>query len=156
MRAGPRRSRCTERGDTHSSVGSMALSMHPAPRRRWPSGASWSVSLQEGDDSVAVNLDAWDFGLEVERRLWGGAFGGFYASLEVGVGGLRGLRLQDSELETPDLDVSSSAFLSLDFKFRPGLPSQTQKGTDTSLQRAFGIPPPIFVPLSSISPGSPR
>ena len=43
------------------------------------------------------------------------------ASLEAGWGGLRGLRVNDSELEEADFDIGSSAYISLDFKFRPSM-----------------------------------
>jgi hypothetical protein len=65
--------------------------------------------------AVAVNLDAWDFGLSAERRL----NGGIWLSMEVGVGGFRGLRLSATEVDAPDLNVSTSPYFGLDLKFRP-------------------------------------
>ncbi|GAB3271189.1 hypothetical protein GCM10027297_03130 [Parahaliea aestuarii] len=81
-----------------------------------PSGASWSATPAGGADSVAMNLDAWDFGLGIERRLGGDVF----AALEAGVGGFRGLRLQDSGIEDIDVDAGSSPYIRLQFKIRPG------------------------------------
>ena len=93
-----------------------------APTPQWlvrlgmsPSGASWSVSDDQRD--VAINLDAWDFGLTVERRVKAN----FWASIEAGWGGLRGLRVNGSKLEGADFDIGSSAYISLDFTFRPSM-----------------------------------
>ncbi|MFV8817264.1 hypothetical protein [Haliea sp. E17] len=95
-----------------------------APSQDWlfrigvsPSGASWSVSPQGTQDDVALNLDAWDLGVSVERRLTGG----IYASLETGIGGFRGLRLDSGSLEDTDFSVHSSPYIQLDIKFRPGV-----------------------------------
>ena len=68
------------------------------------------------DANVGVNLDAWDFGLTGEYRLGGN----FWLGAETGVGGLRGLRLDDGEVEEPDVDFSSNAYVRLTLKFRPG------------------------------------
>ncbi|QFU76859.1 hypothetical protein EY643_15040 [Halioglobus maricola] len=91
-----------------------------APNDRWmvrlgvsPSGASWSVDSES--QNVAVNLDGWDVGLGVEYRL----AGSFWLGARAGYGGLRGLRLEDSEVEEPDLDFGSSAFVGLQLNFRP-------------------------------------
>ncbi len=81
-----------------------------------PSGASWSAYPPGEDHAVVMNLDAWDFGLSVERRL----FGGYHAGLEVGVGGFRGLRFDDAGLEGIDIDAGTSAYFALEFNFRPG------------------------------------
>lgn len=98
--------------------------VHYAPTRDWlfslgtsPSGASWNLAAGQRD--VSVNLDAWDFGLNVERRLGGN----FWLAARAGVSGLRGLRFNtgDGNLEDPDFDVGSSGFVSLSLKFRPGL-----------------------------------
>lgn len=93
-----------------------------APTPNWlvrlgvsPSGASWSVSRDQRE--VAINLDAWDFGLTVERRF----IGNLWASLEAGWGGFRGLRVNDSELEEADFDIGSSAYVSFDVTFRPSM-----------------------------------
>lgn len=79
-----------------------------------PSGASWSLNVDDAD--VGVNLDGWDFGLTAEYR----AAGNFWLGAEAGVGGLRGLRFDEGSLEEPDLAFSSSAYLRMTVKFRPG------------------------------------
>ncbi|MFT6051872.1 MAG: hypothetical protein ACJAZ0_003048 [Halioglobus sp.] len=93
-----------------------------APTPNWlvrlgasPSGASWSVSTDQRE--VAINVDAWDFGLTVERRF----AGNLWASLEAGWGGFRGLRVNDSKLEEAEFDIGSSAYISIDFTFRPSI-----------------------------------
>lgn len=94
-----------------------------APTRDWlfslgasPSGAAWSVQDQQRD--VAISLDAWDFGLTVERRL----HRNLWLSAKTGVGGLRGLRYstRDDGVEAPDIDVGASAFFALSLRIRPG------------------------------------
>lgn len=83
-----------------------------------PSGASWSASPAGSNDNVAMNLDAWDLGLSAERRL----LKNVYVALEAGVGGFRGLRLQDdATFEDIDVDAGSSPFVRLQLKLRPGL-----------------------------------
>jgi hypothetical protein len=93
-----------------------------APNQNWlfrlgasPSGASWAIDEEQGE--TVTNFDAWDFGLSAEKRL----DGNFWGSVEAGVGGLRGLRFSGSSVDTPDLDVSSSWYLSIDLKYRPAL-----------------------------------
>jgi hypothetical protein len=82
-----------------------------------PSGASWS--LQPAANEVAVSLDAWDFGINAERRL----YRNLWVSARVGVGGLRGLRLNSDSgsVEDPEINVSGSGFFALSLKIRPGL-----------------------------------
>ncbi|PLW68556.1 DUF6268 family outer membrane beta-barrel protein [Pseudohalioglobus lutimaris] len=79
-----------------------------------PSGASWSLDLE--DANVGVNLDSWDFGLTGEYRV----AGNFWLGAEAGVGGMRGLRLNDGDVEEPEVDFSSNAYLRFTVKFRPG------------------------------------
>lgn len=95
-----------------------------APTQDWmfrlgasPSGAAWS--LQPVDNDVAVSLDAWDFGLSAERRL----YKNLWLEARTGVGGLRGLRLNSDSgtLEAPDINVASSGFFAVSLKIRPGL-----------------------------------
>ncbi|MEM9253885.1 MAG: hypothetical protein AAGA91_00475 [Pseudomonadota bacterium] len=95
-----------------------------APNQDWlfrlgvsPSGASWSVS--GSDEDVAVNLDAWDFGLSAETRLGGS----WWLSGELGVGGFRGFRVTESGTDSPDIDVGASGFVSLKLNYRPQLSS---------------------------------
>lgn len=80
-----------------------------------PSGASWSVNNANGN--VALNLDAWDFSLGVARRV----ISNFLASLDAGVGGMRGLRLSGSKIESVVFDVDSSLYVGLSLKFRSSL-----------------------------------
>ena len=93
-----------------------------APTKDWlfslgasPSGAAWSLQDQQTD--VAISLDAWDFGLNAERRL----HRNLWLSAKVGVGGLRGLRYSTREdgIEAPDIDVGASAFFALSLRIRP-------------------------------------
>jgi hypothetical protein len=79
-----------------------------------PSGASWSV--QPGADEVSLDLGGWDFGLSVDHRL----AGPFWGSLEIGVGGLRGLTFASDGLNTPELDTGSTWYVSLGVNLRPG------------------------------------
>mgnify|MGYP000034161134 CR=1 FL=1 len=80
-----------------------------------PSGAAWSLDLDNSE--VAVDLDAWDFGLGLEHRF----AGNLWLGARAGVGGLRGLRLQDSKVEEPELDFSSNYFLGLTLNYRPAV-----------------------------------
>ena len=80
-----------------------------------PSGASWSVNSEKGE--VALNLNAWDFGLGVERRV----ISNFWASLDAGIGGMRGFSLSGSKVEHVEFDVDSSLYVGLGLKFRPSL-----------------------------------
>ncbi|WP_145999074.1 DUF6268 family outer membrane beta-barrel protein [Oceanicoccus sp. KOV_DT_Chl] len=91
-----------------------------APNENWalrigasPSGASWSIDSRGG--SVATNLDAWDFGVGVMHHL----ATGFWLEFEAGIGGLRGLRLSGSHIESIETDVGSSAFVGINLSFRP-------------------------------------
>jgi hypothetical protein len=94
-----------------------------APNTDWlfslgasPSGASWS--LQPERNEVAISLDAWDFGLTAERRI----FKNVWLAARTGIGGLRGLRLdtQNGTIQAPDITVGSSGFFSLSLRLRPG------------------------------------
>lgn len=80
-----------------------------------PSGASWNVDRSGGE--VSLNLSTWDFGLAAEKRLKGS----LWASLETGVSGLGTFLLNsDGDLESPQTDVSSSWYLRLALRLRPG------------------------------------
>ncbi|MDP5052969.1 MAG: hypothetical protein NWP69_04190, partial [Congregibacter sp.] len=76
-------------------------------------------SLQPDDNTVAISLDAWDFGLSAERRI----FKNVWLEGRTGIGGLRGLRLNNSngEIEDAEIDVGASGFFSLSLKVRPGM-----------------------------------
>ena len=80
-----------------------------------PSGASWSIEPEDGD--AYVNIDSWDFGLGVERRF----FRHFWAGIEAGWGGFRGLRLSDDGTDSIDLDVGSSGYVNVSLTLRPSL-----------------------------------
>lgn len=80
-----------------------------------PSSSSWSIDLERNNTSM--NLDAWDFGLSVEHRV----YGNFWLSAEAGVGGFRALRFSDSDVEDVDVDFSKGAFFGVNFKYRPAL-----------------------------------
>ncbi len=95
-------------------------SINYSPNDRWlvrfgasPSEASWSISPEDGN--ATLNLDAFDFGIGVERRLsrllW--------LSGEVGVGGLRNFRVSDTQIDEPDFDAGSSWYAGIDIKLRP-------------------------------------
>lgn len=93
-----------------------------APNDRWmfrlgatTSGASWNLDVESG--AASVNLDAWDFGLSAEHRVWRN----IWAGARAGASGLRGLRLQDSEVEEMDLDLSSNFYFGLTLNFRPAM-----------------------------------
>lgn len=81
-----------------------------------PSGASWSLNSDENKISFA--LDTWKLGLTAERRL----SGNFWFAFEVGMAGLRGLRVEEGEWRSASFDVDESAYLSLGINFRPALP----------------------------------
>jgi hypothetical protein len=81
-----------------------------------PSGTWWSY--QPGERNVQLSIDTWDLGVGFERRL----FGDFWGGLEIGVGGMRGLRLSGGDFEGADVSVDSSPYATLALRFRPGLP----------------------------------
>ena len=80
-----------------------------------PSGASWSIEPEDGE--AYVNIDSWDFGLGVERRF----FRHFWAGIEAGWGGFRGLRLSDDGADSIDLDVGSSGYVNVSLTVRPSI-----------------------------------
>lgn len=80
-----------------------------------PSGASWV--LHENHEEVSLDIDTWDLGLGIERRLTGN----IWAGLEAGIGGLRGLRVTSTDIEGPDFDIGASPYLSISIQFRPEL-----------------------------------
>lgn len=95
-------------------------SIQYSPTRDWllrlglaPSGVSWNI--RPDDYEATLNLDAWDFGLEVDRRL----VDNIWVGLELGVGGFRSLHFADGRFEGADLDAGKSPYISLDFEFRP-------------------------------------
>lgn len=80
-----------------------------------PSSASWSIDPAEG--AAAVNYDAWDFGLTYERRLWNRV----WMHIEGGVGGFRGIRIENDQMEDSDITVSTSPYISIGVNYRPSL-----------------------------------
>jgi hypothetical protein len=78
-----------------------------------PSGASWQV--ENNGQNISTNFDAWDFGFAVEKNV----SGNFWVSLETGIGGLRGLRIVEGDLEGIDTGISSSPYFGLSINFRP-------------------------------------
>ena len=78
------------------------------------SGSGWAVSAATGE--VAVDLNAFDLGVEYQRRLYGSLWG----SLSAGVGGLRNLQFSPGgETDGPEFDVSSSPYIRLNLTMRP-------------------------------------
>ena len=75
-------------------------------------GCSQPTNVETALDSKVLH-----FGLGAERRLARNVWLG----VEVGVGGFRGLRLSGSDVESPDLDVSTAAYVDVALKFRPSL-----------------------------------
>ncbi len=80
-----------------------------------PSSASWSIDPTGGN--AAVNYDAWDFGISYEHRVWDKV----WLHIEGGVGGFRGLRIENDQLEDSDITVGSSPYLSFQINYRPSL-----------------------------------
>ena len=80
-----------------------------------PSGSSWSVRQATGD--LYFDLDAWDLGLSAERRV----SGNLWARMQVGIGGLRGLRIAGGAWESPDFDIGTAPFISVGINYRPSL-----------------------------------
>jgi hypothetical protein len=77
------------------------------------SGSSWAVNSNTG--AVGLNLSGFDFGVGGARRL----SGALWMEAKVGVGGLRGLSINDGDIAGPAIDVSSSPFISISLTLRP-------------------------------------
>ena len=77
------------------------------------SGSSWAVNSATG--AVGLNLSGFDFGLGGGRRIKGP----FWIEAKAGVGGLRGLSINDGEVNGAAIDVSSSPFISISLTLRP-------------------------------------
>jgi hypothetical protein len=95
-----------------------------APDENWlfslgasPSGAVWS--RKPANNKVTVNLDAWDFGISAERRI----YRNLWLSARTGVGGLRALRIDTDDLNIDEgsFDVGANGFFSLSLRLRPAL-----------------------------------
>jgi len=91
-----------------------------APNKDWfvslgaaYSGNSWAVNSTTG--AVGLNLSGFDFGFGGAMRLKGP----LWLEGTVGVGGLRGLTINDGEVSGPSIDVSSSPFVNISLTFRP-------------------------------------
>ncbi|MGD2006916.1 MAG: hypothetical protein PVJ95_01495 [Cellvibrionales bacterium] len=93
-----------------------------APSRDWfvgvggaLSGSGWAVDL--GSGAVNMDLNAFDLGVHINRRIYGVLWG----SLSAGVGGLRALQIESgTDIEGPEFAVSSSPFVRIEFTVRPG------------------------------------
>lgn len=90
-----------------------------APNEDWlfslgatPSGASWSI--ESNNEKVYYNLDAWDLGLSIERRI----HNSIWLSAKTGIGGLRSLRISESGIEDSEYDFDSSWFVGLSLNIR--------------------------------------
>jgi hypothetical protein len=77
------------------------------------SGSSWAVNSNTG--AVGLNLSGFDFGVGGARRL----SGALWMEAKAGVGGLRGLSINDGDIAGPAIDVSSSPFISISLTLRP-------------------------------------
>lgn len=77
------------------------------------SGSSWAVNSSTG--AVGLNLSGFDFGVGGARRLKGA----LWIEAKAGVGGLRGLSINDGDISGPAIDVSSSPFISISLTLRP-------------------------------------
>ena len=77
------------------------------------SGSSWAVNSNTG--AVGLNLSGFDFGVGGARRLKGA----LWIEGKAGVGGLRGLSINDGDISGPAIDVSSSPFISISLTLRP-------------------------------------
>jgi hypothetical protein len=77
------------------------------------SGSSWAVNSNTG--AVGLNLSGFDFGVGGARRLKGA----LWIEAKAGVGGLRGLSINDGDISGPAIDVSSSPFISISLTLRP-------------------------------------
>ena len=77
------------------------------------SGSSWAVNSSTG--AVGLNLSGFDFGVGGARRLKGA----LWIEGKAGVGGLRGLSINDGDISGPAIDVSSSPFISISLTLRP-------------------------------------
>ena len=77
------------------------------------SGSSWAVNSSTG--AVGLNLSGFDFGVGGARRLKGA----LWVEAKAGVGGLRGLSINDGDITGPAIDVSSSPFISISLTLRP-------------------------------------
>ncbi len=73
------------------------------------------MNTEKGD--VALNLLSWDFGLGAERRV----ILNFWASVDAGIGGMRGVSLSVSAFEKVEFDVDFSLLVGLVLKFRPSV-----------------------------------
>lgn len=91
-----------------------------APNKDWlfslgvvPSGASWAI--ESDDEKVYYNLNAWDLGFSIERRIHKST----WLAARAGVGGLRSLRITGSTIEETEYDFDSSWFLGVSLNVRP-------------------------------------
>ena len=81
-----------------------------------PTGASWA--LQPKTNQVELNLDAWNLGISMEHRV----HGRFWARIEAGISGLRGISLSSGQLNHPDTSLGTAAYVTAGITFRPASP----------------------------------
>ncbi len=79
-----------------------------------PAGSSWSITGAELE-KLDMNFDTWDFCFTAEQRLGGNIWG----AVGVGIGGLRGLRINGSSVDGPASNIESSPYISISINFRP-------------------------------------
>lgn len=80
-----------------------------------PSGASWARG--DGREQLFAELDAWNLGLSLERRVTGN----LWLRAEAGMSGFRGFSLQGDRWRSPDTELGSSPYLALALNLRPSL-----------------------------------
>jgi len=80
-----------------------------------PSGASWTLNPDAGE--VVYDLGGWDFGVGASWRLQGNIWG----QVRAGYCGLRALRIDDGNLQGPDLDADATPFIGIGIEYRPAI-----------------------------------
>lgn len=80
-----------------------------------PAGTSWALDGHRG--TIAIDMDAWNVGLAVERRAWGN----LWLRAEAGLSGFRGFGFVGSDWQGPNSGSGTSPYLSLGIGFRPAV-----------------------------------
>jgi len=78
-----------------------------------PAGASWG--REDGGEQVFADLDGWNLGLSLERRLKGK----LWLRAEAGMSGFRGFSVQGDRWRSPDTELGSSPYVALALSLRP-------------------------------------
>ncbi len=89
-----------------------------------PSGTSWSI--EQGERRPRMTLSAWNFGIAAERRL----YKNLWVGLEVGVSGIRGLTIEDSNWQGAETRLNNTGFALLTINLRPP-PAETPRALRT-------------------------